>query len=1402
MEFRILGSIEVVENGDGPIPLGGPKQRAVLAHLLLRANHLVPTDVLIDEVWGEEPPETVRNALQSYASHLRKALGAERLEGSRAGYLLKAEPSELDAMHFRSLVRDARRLLPIDAKAAVDAFDHALDLWRGPAFGDLATEPSLRSEAARLDDLRLAALEERIEAQLELGELGEVIGELEILTARHPLRERFWEQLMLALYRAGRQGDALTAYERARGTLADELGIDPSPELRKVHERILAQSADLDPGGEPLRGYRLLERVGEDPFGVLYRATQPNVGREVAVRVIHEHRANDPAFARRFEPEAQAVAALEHPHIAPVYDYWREPGRAYVVTRFLRGGSLGELVDRSGALPPERATRTLEQVASALAMAHRRGVVHGDLGPSNVLLDEEGNAYLTDFSIGRGSARTSDDLEAFAALARGTLGERLPMDVGEALRRAEIAPVPDDSAAVLAEFASVLGARADGLAAVAADVRNPYKGLRPFLEADALDFLGREAFIRRLLDRLSRAGRSSRFIAVVGPSGSGKSSAVSAGLVAALRHGAVPGSEAWFVTEMHPGHHPMEELDAALLRVAVHPPAGLLGRLESGPRGLLELADAIVPQGTELLLIVDQFEEAFTLTEAEDDRALFLESLRVATADPASRVRVIATLRADFYDRPLHYHRMGELMGSSTEVLGPLTPEELERAIVRPAEHAGLTLDRALVPQIAADVAEQPGALPLIQYALTELYDRRHDGRLTLEAYREIGGVGGALAASAEHLYASRQPAGREAVRQLFLRLVTPGEGAADTRRRVPRSDLSAIEVDASAMESAIDTYGRHRLLTFDRDPSTREPTVEVAHEALLGAWERLGGWIDESREDLRMHRRLSDAANEWERSGPEPGFLLTGSRLEQFDSWASTTSLALGPGERGYLVASLARRDTERSDEAARGERERGVERRSVKRLRALVAVLTVAALVAATLTAVGLDQTAKARRASGIALARELASAAMANLEVDHQLAILLALRALRTDLEVDHSLDPRVEEVLRRAAPAVRIDTSPIVGTGIRTTSFTSDGTAVAIVGRDGSVGVWDLRNGSRTPAIRPPQVSCVSDVACPRVFKVDLSDNASFLATGDGEGLAHVWDMGSAQEILTVPTTFQPLASGGSTDVSPGPLGEGAAPQVTLSPDGRLLATGASDGTVQIWDIPAGRQLWKDEACGPGTEVFCAPLVPGLPTFSPDGTRLFFARFDGRRGSVVDITTGTTFPLPPHQFRGVMRAEGSQLTYVGYDSHTYIEFFGPDRVVLATFRQNDVWLAAGENDARLDERQVLQGHTLSIKSGAFSADGARLATGSLDGTARVWDTSTGDLIFTSPVEPSDVAAVAFTPDGSGVTAVYSDGRIIVYPIALEDAIEIARARTTRGFTDEECRRYLHVPGCPVD
>jgi DNA-binding SARP family transcriptional activator/WD40 repeat protein len=1398
VEFRVLGSIEVFEEGNGSIAIGGPKQRAVLAHLLLRANHLVPTEVLIDEVWGEEPPETARNALQSYTSHLRKALGAERLEGSRAGYRLRAEPSELDALRFQSLLRDARRLLPIDARAAVGVFDHALALWRGPAFADLATERSLRAEAAQLDELKLAALEDRIEAQLTIGNHGDVIGELEGLASRYPLRERFWEQLMLALYRSGRQGEALAAFQRARETLSDELGIDPSPELRRLHERILAQSPDLDASGEPLRGYRLLERLGEDAFGVLYRATQPNVGREVAVRVVHEHRANDPAFIRLFEAEAQAVATLENPHVVPVYDYWREPGRAHVVTRFQQGGSLRQLMDRPGGLSPERAIRILEQVASALTTAHRRGIAHGDLQPSNILFDEEGNAYLTDFSIGTGAVPMEDDIRAFAALTREALGERLPVGVDAALRRAETAQPPGQVMTLIPELVSALRTRGEVHSTVGVETRNPYKGLRPFLESDAGDFFGREALIERLLERLSRPDSAGRFIAVVGPSGSGKSSVVGAGLVAAIRRGAIPGSEGWFVTKMHPGYHPLEELDEALMRVAVRPPARLLARLESGPRGLVEVADVVVPEGTELLLVVDQFEELFTLTEDEDERALVLESLRVATADPASRVRVVATLRADFYDQPLRYPRIGQLMGTTTEVVSPLTPEELERAIVRPAERSGLKVESALVPQIAADVAERPGALPLVQYALTELYDRREDGRLTLDGYREIGGVGGALAASAEHLYATRHPVGREAVRQLFLRLVTLGKGTADTRLRVPLSELSAIEVDASAMDAAIDAYGRHRLITFDRDPASREPTVEIAHEALLSAWARLRDWIDDGREDVRMRRSLSEAAREWERSGQDPSFLLGGSRLDQFESWGSSTSLALRLEERGYLSASLGRRDEDRVGEAARRERERVLERRSVQRLRGLVAVFVVAALVAASLAVIAKRQSDRADRESRIATARELASAAAAKLEVDPQLALLLALEAVRT--YGDDAAVPQAEEILRRAAPAVSIDTTLILRSRVRWVDFTDRGNAIALGGEDGSVGVWDLTNGSRRLALSlpSPELTCIDlyGECFPRrgIYTIDLSNDGSRLAIGDtgddGEGEAHVWDVGSGREILTVTLPFSQRQSS--------PLVHSLVPEVALSPDGRLLATGHADGAVRIFDIATRRKLWS----------LRRSIWSRLLIFSPDGARLFFELPLGDRPArIANVGNGGTFTVADDRFWRAISAAGPRFAPRGGEGVA----FSADSVATVT-EGSDIRLVPRDEFRGLfdelgnpsldpsDTSVILKGHTL-IEALAFSEDG-RLATGGSDGTIRVWNTSTQEVVYTSPVEPSAVVGVAFSADGSRVTAIYSDGRIIVYAIALEDVIEIARARLTRGFTDEECRTYLHVPTCPAE
>ena len=364
----------------------------------------------------------------------------------------------------------------------------------------------------------------------------------------------------------------------------------------------------------------------------------------------------------------------------------------------------------------------------------------------------------------------------------------------------------------------------------AGEIRNPYKGLRAFLEADAADFFGRETVTKRLLRRLEEDRPGSRFLAVVGPSGSGKSSVVRAGLVPALRRGALPGSERWYVIDMLPGAHPLRELESALLGLAVAPPPSLLDELEGDTRGLLRAVDRILPDpDAELLIVLDQLEEVFTLIEDEDERFHILESLRAATTEAGSRVRIVATLRADFFDQPLSVRGFGDLLAQRTEAITPMSPEELERAIVAPAERAGLAVEPRLLAAMIADVVDRPGALPLLQFTLTELAERREDGVLTLVGYRRIGGVSGALARRAEQLFEAMNEGARDACRQVFLRLVTLGEGSEDTRRRVRRSELQPL-ADARTLDGVLDAFGRHRLLSFDRDPRpasrpSRSPT-------------------------------------------------------------------------------------------------------------------------------------------------------------------------------------------------------------------------------------------------------------------------------------------------------------------------------------------------------------------------------------------------------------------------------------------------------------------------------------------------------------------------------------------------------------------------------------------------
>ena len=355
--------------------------------------------------------------------------------------------------------------------------------------------------------------------------------------------------------------------------------------------------------------------------------------------------------------------------------------------------------------------------------------------------------------------------------------------------------------------------------------------------------------------------------------------------------------------------------------------------------------------GSELVLIVDQFEEVFTLVENETARAHFLNLIHHAVTDPRSRVRVIVTLRADFYDRPLHYPQFGELLRQRMETVLPLSAEELEAAMVKPAARVGVLFEDGLVPTITAEVNYQPGALPLLQYALTELFERRSGRTLTQQAFQEIGGAIGALAQRAEELYREQDETGKETIRQMFLRLVTLGEGTQDTRRRVHLSELRAITGSPDLMDEMIDTFAAYRLLSLDHDPLTRSPTVEVAHEALLQEWERLREWLNTSRADVRLQRQLAAHAAEWDRAKHDVSYLLRGSRLKQFERWSAETELALTPGERAYLDASIDEHDRQTHLERERQAREARLEHRARRVLQGLVGVFLLAALISAAL-------------------------------------------------------------------------------------------------------------------------------------------------------------------------------------------------------------------------------------------------------------------------------------------------------------------------------------------------------------------------------------------------------------------------------------------------------------------
>jgi WD40 repeat protein len=779
----------------------------------------------------------------------------------------------------------------------------------------------------------------------------------------------------------------------------------------------------------------------------------------------------------------------------------------------------------------------------------------------------------------------------------------------------------------------------------------PYLGLVPYDVADAEAFFGRDADVASCLRRLADVG----VLAVVGPSGSGKSSLVRAGVAAALER---DGRRVLVVT---PGAHPSD---------------ALTGLPDGGPAPVL---------------VVDQCEEAVALCADTGDQARFFAAL----AEHAERGPLVVALRADRLGELSAHPVLARLIEPGVYLLGAMGDADLRAAIQGPAHQAGLLLEPGLIELLVQDVEGEPGALPLLSHALRITWERREGRTLTVDGYRASGGIGGAVAQSAEALYAGVPPDQRPLLRDLLLRLVAPSPDGGPVRSRVPRRTVATDP----AHEQLIELLVGARLVTSD------DGVVQLAHEALARAWPRLRDWLDEDVEGQRILRHVAGGADTWDAMGRPDSELYRGARLAQALDWRERSAPDLTPTESAFLDASHTLADTERLAAETRARQQARANRR-LRTLLAATAIFLVGALVAG-FVAVG--QRDRAERAGDVASARELAAAANVNVDVDPERSILLALAAVeRARTDDGASVLPEAEEALHRAVTESRVELR-VPGVGGRV-DWSPDGTVFATEGPvdSGMVDIRDARTGESVRSFHGHDGD-ITDVA--------FNHDGTLLATTGTDGAARIWDAATGDELHTIrmPVTDDGLDASGPS----------------FSRDGSLFAAAwPGHGVVKVLDLATGRIAREISSIA----------IPKDTVFDPTGARLAITSWSGPTATVVDVASGNpVHALQGHLLYPIMdidwSPDGERIATAGFD--------GSARVFDAhTGGQHLAILGTG-------------GHIYSVD---WAPDSTRLVGGNSDGTANVWEVTGGGsrevITLTAQDTRRGVTGVAFSPDGTHV------------------------------------------------
>ncbi|MFD4625424.1 AAA family ATPase [Streptomyces sp. NPDC058475] len=900
----------------------------------------------------------------------------------------------------------------------------------------------------------------------------------------------------------------------------------------------------------------------------------------------------------------------------------------------------------------------------------------------------------------------------------------------------------------------------------------PYRGLASYRQQDARWFFGRERSTDALFAQLRAAERTGGLVMLVGASGAGKSSLLNAGLVPALRSGALgdENSPAGEVLQLVPGGDPLAELtrripelgpvvsatgEPATEEPAAKEPAAKESR---GPHFAHAVREAVTAwarretsSATRPVVIVDQFEEAFTLCSDEARRRTFVQLLHAACtpADPhdPAPVLIVLGIRADFYEQCLGYPELADALQHRHMVLGPLTTTELREAVTGPAKAVGLELEPGLAELIVREVsddgprgAHDAGVLPLLSHALLATWQRRKAGRLTLAGYRAAGGIQGAVAATAERAWTGLDPAARTAARLLLLRLVRLGEDTQATRRRGTRRQLAEESTDPDKTEESLEALVRARLVTLDAE------TVEITHEALLHAWPRLRDWIDEDRNDHLLRQRLEEDGRSWEGSDRDTSLLYRGSRLEQAHSWAkSAGDTFLTRSAVEFLAASVRLR------------------RRTVWISRGAVSALVVLAMLAVGAAVVAWEQ-------RNDAVFEQVVAEADRVQYTDPSLSAQLDL--------VAHRLRPGDEGANNRLISIVNAPlATPLLGhTGaVYLTSFSPNGRILATASYDRTVRVWNVADPTRPKPLGKPLTGHTSWVSS-AVFSPD----GHTLASASDDGTIRLWNLSDPRHPKPIGT---PLTGH-----------DGTIYLLAFSPDGRTLASAGEDHTVRLWDMDdPGRPKTVGTLTGHRAAVRSV-------AFSPDGRTLAAGGDDNtvRLWHVAD-------PRRPTPLKAVL---------TGHTGTVHSVAFSPDGRTLASGSADDtvrLWNVADPGHAAA-LGAPLTGHTGPIWSVAFSPDGAMLAAGSADSTASLWNVS--DPAYPSQVgEPlagssGEMYAVGFSPDGRTLATGNGDSKVRMWSIPTSDMIGRIGAFRPDGQVlataaiDEKVRLWnVRNPGRPV-